>query len=377
MQNNELVIIYGDQPLDLTLRLLEQIKPEQGLDPKARIGIKPNLVVPSPAEDGATTHPEIVEAIIIYFHERGYKHLVVLEGSWVGDRTSRAFKRCGYQSLSKQYKVPLIDLQQDESVPLEADNMTINVCQQVLGLDFLINVPVLKGHCQTGLTCALKNMKGCITDREKRRFHTMGLHKPIAALSTLIRQDLIIIDGLCGDLTFEEGGHPVAMNRLIAAKDPVLADSYAAQLMGFDLDDVPYIKLAQRLGAGNTDVSQALITELNHDQETPVRLPKPLRDRPYIRQIEADQACSACYGGLIHALERLYERGADKHLQQKRVLIGQGFKGNPASRLHEQHKQQNQKQTIGIGACTAGCDQFVPGCPPKATDILAFLSDID
>ena len=26
-------------------------------------------------------------------------------------------------------------------------------------LDFMINVPVMKGHCQTKITCALKNMK--------------------------------------------------------------------------------------------------------------------------------------------------------------------------------------------------------------------------
>ena len=375
MQNNELIICYGDQPQSMTRRLLEQIKPEQGLDHNAKIGIKPNLVVPSPAEDGATTHPEIVEAIVLYFQERGFRNLVILEGSWVGSKTSHAFKRCGYQALAKKLNVPLIDLQEDDSVPLAAEGMTVQVCSQVTGLDVLINVPVLKGHCQTGMTCALKNMKGCITNREKRRFHSMGLHMPIAALSTLIRQDLIIIDGLCGDLTFEEGGHPVAMNRIIAAKDPVLADSYAAQLLGFDLSDVPYIQMAEKMGTGSADVSQALVTELNHDQETPVCQPKPLRDRPYVRQIEEDQACSACYGSLIHALERLYERGADTHLRQTQFLIGQGFKGKPGASY--QNRQHGKQQALGIGACTAGCKQFIPGCPPKAKEILAFLSKLD
>ena len=32
------------------------------------------------------------------------------------------------------------------------------------------------------MTCALKNLKGCLPDREKRRFHALGLTKPIAAL---------------------------------------------------------------------------------------------------------------------------------------------------------------------------------------------------
>ena len=33
-------------------------------------------------------------------------------------------------------------------------------------VDFLINVPVMKGHCQTKITCALKNMKGLIPNSE-------------------------------------------------------------------------------------------------------------------------------------------------------------------------------------------------------------------
>ena len=49
----------------------------------------------------------------------------------------------------------------------------------------------------------------------------MGLHKPIAHLSTVVRSDFILVDNICGDLDFEEGGNPVSMNRIWAAKDPV------------------------------------------------------------------------------------------------------------------------------------------------------------
>jgi hypothetical protein len=37
----------------------------------------------------------------------------------------------------------------------------------------------------------------------------MGLHKPIAYLNKLVKQNLIIVDGLNGDLNFEEGGNPI------------------------------------------------------------------------------------------------------------------------------------------------------------------------
>ena len=104
--------------------------------------------------------------------------------------------------------------------------MAISVCKEVTKLDYLINMPVLKGHCQTSITCALKNLKGCIPNKEKRRFHTMGLHKPIGYLNAIIKQNLIIVDGIIGDLNFEEGGNPVQMNRIIVGKDPVKVDSY-------------------------------------------------------------------------------------------------------------------------------------------------------
>lgn len=83
--------------------------------------------------------------------------------------------------------------------------MKLKVCDTALQAEFVINMPVLKGHCQTKITCALKNNKGVIPNSEKRRYHTMGLHKPIAHLNTVVRNDFILVDNICGDLDFEEG----------------------------------------------------------------------------------------------------------------------------------------------------------------------------
>ena len=52
-------------------------------------------------------------------------------------------------------------------------------CRRALDTGFLISLPMLKGHCQTVMTCALKNCKGCLPDRGKRCFHTEGLMKPM------------------------------------------------------------------------------------------------------------------------------------------------------------------------------------------------------
>lgn len=109
--DNWIRIIYGDNPKQMVKELLEAIKPEEEIDKDALIGIKPNLVVAKPSSSGATTSPEIVEGLIEYLISKGRDKIVIMESSWVGDRTSEAFKVCGYENLSKKFKVPLIDLQ--------------------------------------------------------------------------------------------------------------------------------------------------------------------------------------------------------------------------------------------------------------------------
>ena len=359
MNNDLLYIIYGDNPKDMVIRALEQTNILKDIPNKnSLIGIKPNLVVAKPSELGATTSPDLVEGLIQYLHSKDYHNLIIMEGSWVGDRTSKAFKVCGYEALSEKYSVPLVDLQKDTYKDYEVDKTSISICDQAMNVDYLINMPVLKGHCQTNITCALKNMKGCIPDNEKRRFHTMGLHKPIALLNKVLKQDLIIVDGIIGDLNFEEGGNPVQMNRLILGKDPVLIDTYVAQLLGYDIEDVPYIEMSEKLGVGSSKLIDKNIKDLNQDRSM-MTIPKSRLVQQLAQYVEEDMACSACYGSLIHGLDRLKDRGCLPNLDEK-IHIGQGFKGK-------------ESKGIGIGICTNGFDQSLPGCPPKAKDIVQFL----
>ncbi len=106
-------------------------------------------------------------------------------------------------------------MKDDSSHTVLIDNYKLNVCDIVDKIDFLINVPLVKGHCQTKITCALKNLKGLIPDGEKRRFHTLGLHKPIGYLGKAIKQDLIIADAICPDPYFEEGADHIALIRFL------------------------------------------------------------------------------------------------------------------------------------------------------------------
>ena len=160
MNKNEIYIKTGTQYKEMTKALLTQCNlAAQISDTDMQIGIKPNLVSPSEASWGATTHPEIVAGIIEYLQENRYRKIAILEGSWVGDKTTEAYEVCGYRELSERYQVPFWDMQKDKGIERDCGGVKLNICERVANVDFLINVPVLKGHCQTKITCALKNMK--------------------------------------------------------------------------------------------------------------------------------------------------------------------------------------------------------------------------
>lgn len=191
----------------------------------------------------------------------------------------------------------------------------------------------------------------------------MGLHRPIACVNRILRQDFVLVDNICGDLDFEEGGNPVPMNRLIGGRDPVLIDSFAAQTMGYQPEDIDYIVLANELGVGSMELEYAVIRDLSPEgakekQAKPEGIVKKLSSA-----VRAGDACSACYGSLIYALNRLRQEGRQVDTAEYEICIGQAFRG--------------QKGDIGIGNCTRLFAHSLKGCPPKAVDIIGFLKEQD
>ena len=126
------------------------------------------------------------------------------------------------------------------------------------------------------------------------------------------------------------------MNRLIAGRDPVLVDAFVCHEMGYGVEEVPYIRMAEALGAGCADWTQARIRELNPPVSQVVKTGR----RKVVEvadAVEEVESCSACYGYLIPALDRLKEEGILEKLNTK-ICIGQGYRGKTG--------------TLGIGSCT-------------------------
>jgi uncharacterized protein (DUF362 family) len=354
-----LAVVYGSNPREMVPALMDRLGVVDRIPRHGLIGIKPNLVVSKPSLSGATTDPEVVESIVEVLRARGFEDIVILESAWIGDSTERAFDVCGYRELSARAGVPLVNLEADTSTAQRTGDLSIRVCDTAKRLAWLINVPVLKAHCQTRITCALKNLKGLIPGTEKRRFHALGLDRPIACLNRVIRPGVTIVDGIVGDLSFEEGGEPVRMNRLIGGFDPVLVDAYAATLLGYRPEEIGHVRLAAEMGVGSLDLASAAIEALNEPSCETQELSMKRPSDAHLRRIHQDRACSACVGGLLHALKRM---GDASRLPQE-LHVGQGFK--------------NKKMPgVGIGTCAKGFERAIPGCPPSALEIRRFLEGL-
>ncbi len=340
--------IYGSDARKMTMNLMEAANIADKIPEGGTVALKPNLVVAAPPERGATTHGGVLEGAIEYLQTHNIHHIEIIEGSWVGDRTERGIRICGYDKISEKYHVPIYDLKKDQTRKIETEIGPMEVCCRALDADYLINLPVLKGHCQTRMTCALKNCKGCIPDKEKRRFHQLGLMKPIAALAAALKPDLTIVDSICGDIDFEEGGNPVYTGRMMLGEDPVQLDSYGCSLMGIDTAEVEYISLAEKWGLGTKKVDPEEIVYLNKPNE--VTYTKSTGTAAKLTgNVQEKSACSACYAALVRAL---YETGRT----DIPIAIGQDWKGKA---FHG----------TGIGNCCALADNCVKGCPPTSEKI--------
>jgi len=279
-----------------------------------------------------------------------------ISGSAIGYDTNKAYAVAGYEPLQKRYGIPLIDLKNSSSKKLTHSGCSIDIYEKALETDFLINVPVLKAHCQTRLTCNMKNLKGCIPEKDMRNFHAMGLHKPIASLNALLKTGYCVVDGICGDLSFEEGGTPLTANRVLVGQNPITVDSFCAELIGLKPNDIEYLSIAKRMELGSYFSNETQIVELNTDMK---RINSENSERSsriserYKGLIEENSACSVCYAALIHALHRCGRQPNEK------IHIGQGF--------------INKTGKIGVGNCTRGFEKYVLGCPPSAADIIKAL----
>jgi len=230
--------------------------------PGQTVLIKPNIGWDATPERGANTHPAIVARLVELCLGAGAKSVSVF------DNTCHPWQRCyensGIAKAARDAGARVVNgkdesLYRPTAIPGGVKLKSAKVHELVLDSDVFINVPVLKHHGGALMTCAMKNLMGCIWDRGV--YHNVDLQQTIADFLTLRKPDLNIVDAYHPMVRNGPQGKSVEdcveMRRLLASTDPVLVDAAAAKLLGYTTDKVTHIKLAADLKLGSLDISAA------------------------------------------------------------------------------------------------------------------------
>ncbi len=360
----ELFIIYGNQVESMVRQLVEKAGALDRLRPVDRVMIKPNLLVSRQNWVGINTDPRVVEALVKSLKDRGIHRITVGDGSGMGYNATKAFDYCGYREMASRYGLNLVNLERDEFVKkpvrMEGPFKSLEIARTVLECDFLINVPLMKAHNETLITCSLKNLKGTLSRSMKTAFHGVNLHRAIAQLNSVVIPHLIIVDGLQGDLHSESGHDLVVMDRIVLGTNPVEVDSFVADTLGYEPRDIRHIAYAADGGLGTCDLKKIKIHSLNRPSEVKRFSPPAHYSKRFPCSISAEGACCTCMGNFIFALERLNERG----LLSDRLSFVIGQKSKIPT--------QKKAFTIAVGQCASklgAVDLCIDECPPTTSSI--------
>ncbi len=343
--------------------------------------LKPNVGRVAAPDSGVVTNPQVVAAAIDAFREAGAE-VAVGESPIVGVNMPEAFEAAGLTAIAARRGCRLIDMDRrftEVALPDGRAIRHIRVCQDVFDFDLVVSIPVMKMHMHTGVTLAIKNMKGCLWRRSKVELHMLppikdDTAKPIdvaiADMSSVLRPHLAIVDGTVGMEGLGPGaGRARPLGVVLAGTDAYAADAVACRLMGVDARQIPHLSFGAERGYG--------VIELSRIEVAPgdwLRWAAPFAAPPENLTIEFPNitvldrnSCSACQSTLLLFLQKHREKLFDYFSSDGpiHIAIGKGHADLPEG-------------TLCLGNCTInqrGKGIFVPGCPPVGSQILRVIAE--
>ncbi len=268
---------------------------------KAKILLKPNVVVASPPEEGDVTHPKVIEALIRFFQKRK-KEVVVAEGTGIF-RTKKEFERLlrttQYDTIRDQLGVPIINLEQVEREEIPWRYGSIRLPKLLKEYEY-INVPTMKTHLQATVSLGVKNQKGLIPMETKKIFHKKDLHACIFELSKVIQPTLTVVDAIyCIEGTGPTGppiGEVKRMDLLVAGKKMMAVDNTCVQIMGLDVNEVKHLRPVENI---------QVLGEKIKDVQSPFKRPMAFFSRDHFVVHMDEKACTMCTVSFYKALSKI------------------------------------------------------------------------
>lgn len=371
-------VASGGSPYDNAMEALSRfdLSPAKG----KRVLLKPNAGRIAAENSGICAHPAVVAAAIDAFRAAGAE-VSVGESPISGVSSIEALEATGIADAARERGCPLIDMDLRKpmlvALPDGVAIKSLKVCPELAEFDIIVSIPVMKTHMHTGVTLAVKNMKGCLWRRSKVVLHMLprdpdAEEKPldvaIADMSDVLRPHFSLIDGTVGmEGLGPSAGKAKPMGVVVAGDDAYAADAVACHLMEIDPESVPHLRLGAERGIGTLDLEK-----IDVEPGDWRALAKPFAAPPNDLKIEFPDvnildvnSCSACQSTLTLFLKR-YEKELREYLPgDATIAIGAGHDDLPPGTICVGNCVRKELREKGV---------FIPGCPPVGSEILSAVT---
>ncbi|MFA4945518.1 MAG: DUF362 domain-containing protein [Lentisphaeria bacterium] len=251
--------------------------------PGMTVLLKPNLLSARPPEQAVTTHPAVVAAMARLCREAGAARV------WIGDSPAGLhpeavlWERTGMAAAAAASGAELKSFA-GAVVPRPVAGTHLPVPAWLAEVDVLINLPKLKTHGLTVLTCALKNPFGLVCGEAKAMCHAKypsprSMAGFLVEWFAAVRPALTVVDAVValeGD--GPANGAPRPLGVLVAGTDAVAVDAVCARALRVRPAAVPMLRLAAARGLGEVRHERITVRGDGAERLAAVRL-KPSKAR--------------------------------------------------------------------------------------------------
>jgi uncharacterized protein (DUF362 family) len=228
-----------------------------------RILVKPNFIDVIEGHP-TTTEPEMIGAVVDLLTELGAASIVVGDGSGFRRDGLPMAAETGLDAVLARRGLSFLDLNYDDPRVTPAPHgwfRNINklfLPRHAIEADLIVSLPKLKTHHWAGVTISLKNLFGLAPGTcygwPKNMLHMNSIPMSILGMHQAAAPVVSVVDGIVG----MEGdgplfGTPVPHGLIAVGRDPVAVDVTCTRLMGFNPDNIDYLRLATWAGVGPRD----------------------------------------------------------------------------------------------------------------------------
>ncbi|HKD08866.1 MAG TPA: DUF362 domain-containing protein [Bryobacteraceae bacterium] len=237
-----------------------------------KVLIKINTVIPVPANEGFTTDPRMLEALIELVQEQNPAQILIGERCAMGGDTRNAMEVCGMAAVAQRTGAELCPF---DDVPFDMYKIDrpisfneFPVPRPVRDADVYIGLPKMKVHVHTTFTGAMKLQFGNLPDYDWMvRCHRDDIYQKICNLTRAANPKWFVMDSLYAC----QGNGPFSayrddlikdFNTMCGGPDPVAVDTVCEALMDWDAPgtNVPSTVLGNAEGLGTNNMDEIELT---------------------------------------------------------------------------------------------------------------------